>query len=73
MPWSVLRCGAEVHVRILPPVDDWEELMDTIFRSLDPMPTSVHLPKTFEHVSTTEQELLDLLRSTLRAEGAPIA
>lgn len=73
MSWSLRRDDEALHVHISPPVEDWEALMDSIQENLDPMPTRVHMPKTFESASTIEQELLDLLRATIRSRGVRLA
>jgi hypothetical protein len=73
MPWSVHRDDGALHVRITPPVGDWEALMDAIDENLDPMPPSVHMPTSFGSASAIDQELLDLLRASMRSRGACLA
>jgi hypothetical protein len=47
--------------------------MDAIDENLDPMPPSVHMPTSFGSASAIDQELLDLLRASMRSRGACLA
>lgn len=72
MPWSVDRVGDSVRVRMTPPIDDWEALMDEIWANLDPAPSAVFVPEWFRDSTKVESDLLRLLRVALIDQGVPL-
>ena len=73
MAWQIQHSTSEIEVRISPPVGDWETLLDEIQVCLRARPAApVRLPRKLPEASSTETELLRMLRGTLAATGATL-
>jgi hypothetical protein len=75
MPWSVLREGQEIHIRITPPVGDWRLLIDRVH---DEIRWNTHrtkvatLPSELPGASAFELAILEVLREMLSEAGVTV-
>lgn len=75
MPWSVLREGQEIYVRITPPIGDWRPLIDRVHDEIrwNPHRTkAASLPSELSGASALDLAILEVLRQMLSESGVTV-
>ena len=72
MTWSITRDGSTVHLDIQMPVEDWDEVMDSVQAALEPRPTAVVLPSVIEGATAADAQMLTILWDALASVAVPL-